>query len=151
MQSTLSFAIEFSFSFYNKNKESNRGVEGRKPEGRLCGRGHPEFTAGAEGEASARARGTRLPNEQRCPLQGKPAPVSEVGMTKGPSATTARSRAHGCDSDRGCLLPQKLLMLGTAGNKEVHHSSFQGIPWPEWGTLSGVEESPPPASPPTLP
>lgn len=71
--------FEFSFSFYNKNKESNRGVEGRKPEGRLCGRGHPEFTAGAEGEASARARGTRLPNEQRCPLRRKPAPVSEVG------------------------------------------------------------------------
>lgn len=42
--------FEFFFSFYSENKESNRGLE---VEGRLCGRGHPEFKAGDEAKASA--------------------------------------------------------------------------------------------------
>lgn len=49
-QSLSPVLLEFFFSFYLKTDSSNRRLEA---EGRFCGRGHPEFKAGAGGKASA--------------------------------------------------------------------------------------------------
>lgn len=74
--SLLCYLNFFPFTIKTKDCTGGRRLE---VEGRLCGRGHPEFRADYEGEASAKGTGARLLCEQSYPLQGKPDPVSTVG------------------------------------------------------------------------
>lgn len=137
-------------SFYNKNKGRHRqrdgGLAAQRVEGKLCARGHPEFTAGCAGGAPAweEAPGSRV-NEaasSRENLMGV-----RGGMTNGPPPSTLQSRAPGCDSwPRLHLLPQKLLLLWGAdgGNKEP----LPGDSGARKGTLFEAEEHLPFSRPP---